>query len=219
MCLAPIELKKNILTLNVEHWTQWTASLASHPQKNWPPSSLPPSSGTRKYSGNVNFCRSKMLCRKVFEFLTVNGGDRSNIFVLIGQDANAFDALTRIYVKAASSIKIFRNHCILKPNFFFFFFLKNWAFSGLFFFIFRLFNTQLTVYNNSSILINVCRWLDSNRGPLALEATALPTEPQPLPKFNWVPVIVVWLVQLGTPYLCSLIIMLVNYLVCEIHYL
>ena len=113
-CAWPqLNRKRNILTLNVEHWTQWTASLASHPQKNWPPSSLPPFSGTRKYSGNVNFCRSKMLCRKVFEFLTVNGGDRSNIFVLIGQDANAFDALTRIYVKAASSIKIFRNHCII----------------------------------------------------------------------------------------------------------
>ena len=27
-----------------------------------------------------------------------------------------------------------------------------------------------------------CQWLDSNRGPLALEATALPTEPQQLPK-------------------------------------
>ena len=26
-----------------------------------------------------------------------------------------------------------------------------------------------------------CRWLNSNRGPLVLEATALPTEPQPLP--------------------------------------
>ena len=29
--------------------------------------------------------------------------------------------------------------------------------------------------------INVCWWLDLNRGPLELEATALPTEPQPLP--------------------------------------
>ena len=28
--------------------------------------------------------------------------------------------------------------------------------------------------------IKVCRWLDSNRGPLVSEATALPTEPQPL---------------------------------------
>ena len=29
--------------------------------------------------------------------------------------------------------------------------------------------------------INFCRWLDSDRGPLELEANALPTEPQPLP--------------------------------------
>ena len=29
--------------------------------------------------------------------------------------------------------------------------------------------------------INLCRWRDSNRGPLLLEATALLTEPQPLP--------------------------------------
>ena len=29
--------------------------------------------------------------------------------------------------------------------------------------------------------IKVCMWLDSNCGPLLLEATALPTEPQPLP--------------------------------------
>ena len=30
--------------------------------------------------------------------------------------------------------------------------------------------------------IKVCQWLDSNRGPLVSEATALPTEPQPLPR-------------------------------------
>ena len=30
--------------------------------------------------------------------------------------------------------------------------------------------------------ISFCRWLDSNCRPLELEATALPTEPQPLPK-------------------------------------
>ena len=29
--------------------------------------------------------------------------------------------------------------------------------------------------------IKCCRWLDSNHRPLELEATALPTEPQPLP--------------------------------------
>ena len=65
-------------------------------------------------------------------------------------------------------------------NFYFF----KWAIPGLFFFIFCLFNTQLIVYNNGSILINFCRWLDSNRGPLVSEATALPTEPQPLPCFK-----------------------------------
>ena len=33
----------------------------------------------------------------------------------------------------------------------------------------------------------ICRRLDSNRGPLVSEATALPTEPQPLPAayFVW----------------------------------
>ena len=32
-----------------------------------------------------------------------------------------------------------------------------------------------------NIYINFCWWLDSNCGPLVFEATALPTEPQPLP--------------------------------------
>ena len=31
--------------------------------------------------------------------------------------------------------------------------------------------------------INVCWWLDSNSRPLELEATVLPTEPQPLPNY------------------------------------
>ena len=35
---------------------------------------------------------------------------------------------------------------------------------------------QWTMFN-----IMFCRWLDSNLGPLELEVTALPTEPQPLP--------------------------------------
>ena len=51
-----------------------------------------------------------------------------------------------------------------------------------FFFYFRLFNTQLTV-NKCSIQINFYRRLNSNRTPLVMEATALPTEPQPLPNF------------------------------------
>ena len=49
--------------------------------------------------------------------------------------------------------------------------------SGLFFFIF-VFSIQLTVNN---VQYKVRRRLDSNCGPLVLEATALPTEPQPLP--------------------------------------
>ena len=51
--------------------------------------------------------------------------------------------------------------------------LKN----GLFFFVF-VFSIQLTV---KMFNINFCWWRDSNRGPLESEATALPTEPQPLP--------------------------------------
>ena len=47
----------------------------------------------------------------------------------------------------------------------------------LFFFIF-VFSIQLTV---KIVQYQFCRWLDSNRGPLMLQATALPTEPQPLP--------------------------------------
>ena len=37
---------------------------------------------------------------------------------------------------------------------------------------------QLTV---NLFVIKSCQWLDSNHGPLVLEATALPTETQPLP--------------------------------------
>ena len=45
----------------------------------------------------------------------------------------------------------------------------NWAISGLFFRLFQKF------------IIKSCRRLGSNPGPLVSEATALPTEPQPLP--------------------------------------
>ena len=44
------------------------------------------------------------------------------------------------------------------------------------FIYFRLFNTAQYFF---------CQWLDSNRRPLALEVTALPTEPQPLPSYDW----------------------------------
>ena len=41
---------------------------------------------------------------------------------------------------------------------------------------------QLTV---NFFIIKFCWWLDSNRGHLVLEATALPTKAQPLPKRSW----------------------------------
>ena len=57
-------------------------------------------------------------------------------------------------------------------------FLKR-AIPGLFFFIF-IFSIHLTV----DIQYYFGRWLDSNRGPLVMEASDLPTEPQPLPFRN-----------------------------------
>ena len=42
---------------------------------------------------------------------------------------------------------------------------------------FRLFNAV----DRKMFIINFCQKRDSNRGPLELEVTALPTEPQPLP--------------------------------------
>ena len=55
---------------------------------------------------------------------------------------------------------------------------KNGPFPGLFFLYFSIFKT---VYYK--LIVNrIFQRLDSNCGPLILEATALPTEPQPLPK-------------------------------------
>ena len=56
-------------------------------------------------------------------------------------------------------------------------FFKKWAIPGLFLFIF-VFTIQLIINKCS---IKFCQWLESNRGPLVSKATALPTEPQPLP--------------------------------------
>ena len=57
------------------------------------------------------------------------------------------------------------------------FFLGGGSFPASFFFIF-VFSIQLTV---KMFNLNFCRSRDSNRGPLDSEATALPTEPRPLP--------------------------------------
>ena len=51
-------------------------------------------------------------------------------------------------------------------------------------FLYFVFSIQLTVH---IVQYKFCRRLDSNHGPLVLEATALPTEPQPLPKVVWPP--------------------------------
>ena len=45
------------------------------------------------------------------------------------------------------------------------------------FLYFRLFDTV----DSKQMFNKFCQWLDLNRGPLVSEATALPTEPQPLP--------------------------------------
>ena len=58
-----------------------------------------------------------------------------------------------------------------------YFFLKKVGHPRPLFLYFRLFNTHLTV---NICFCNFCQWLDSNSGPLVSEATALPTEPQPL---------------------------------------
>ena len=60
----------------------------------------------------------------------------------------------------------------------YFFFFKSGPFPASFLFIF-VFSVQLIINKCS---IKFCRWLEANRGPLVLKATALPTEPQPLPK-------------------------------------
>ena len=55
-------------------------------------------------------------------------------------------------------------------------FFKKGHFWPLLFFC--IFSMQLTV---NVLSLKYRRWLDSSRGSLVLEATALPTEPQPLP--------------------------------------
>ena len=57
------------------------------------------------------------------------------------------------------------------------FYIKNGPFPGLFYLYIRL--LQLTV----NVKYKFCQRLDSKCGPLVSEATALPTEPKPLPKY------------------------------------
>ena len=59
------------------------------------------------------------------------------------------------------------------------FFIKNGPFPASFsLFLSLQYSCGIQMFNK------FCRWLDSNRGPMVLEATALQTEPQPLPKID-----------------------------------
>ena len=58
----------------------------------------------------------------------------------------------------------------------------KWAIQGPFFFIF-VFSKQLVIAKQM-FYIKMCQRLDLNCGPLVSGATALPTEPQPLPKIK-----------------------------------
>ena len=72
------------------------------------------------------------------------------------------------------------SHCYTLGTSLFITFLKKMCHSGPLFHYFRLFNTV----DSKQLFNKFCRWLDSNRRPLVLEATALPTEPQPLPQIE-----------------------------------
>ena len=86
----------------------------------------------------------------------------------ICQDINSINDRwwVRIQAPLLENIKILRRKCHAGHSIYFF----KWAIPGLFFFIF-VSSTQLTV---NKCAIKVCRCLDSNRGSLASEATALP---------------------------------------------
>ena len=71
------------------------------------------------------------------------------------------------------------------------FFFKNGPFPASFS-LFLSFQYTVDSKQMFNIKINFCRWLDSNCGPLLLEVTALPTEPQPLPNFLNGPFKAVW---------------------------
>ena len=60
--------------------------------------------------------------------------------------------------------------CLSRP-----FEISSYFFPGLFFF------SSFHYSWHGMFNIIFCRWLDSNCGPLDLESTTLPTEPQPLP--------------------------------------
>ena len=83
---------------------------------------------------------------------------------------------------------LYLGRCLFRIPFYLYYFhtvLRFFFKKGPYPVFFSLFSSfQYTVDNNQmfNININFCWWLDSNHGPLVLEATALPTELQPLPQ-------------------------------------
>ena len=84
-----------------------------------------------------------------------------------------------LYLPASFSFSHTEN--IIARNFHAHCFCLKKAIPGLFSFIFSYFQYTVDRKQMFNININFWRWLDSNRGPLVSEATALLTEPQPLP--------------------------------------
>ena len=71
------------------------------------------------------------------------------------------------------------------------FFLKKWVIPGLFY-LFSSFRYTVDSKQRFNINIFFCRWLDSNRVLLVMEATALPTDTQP-PPFMKLVVSILWM--------------------------
>ena len=86
--------------------------------------------------------------------------------------AKGFKKLPKVQKIANSGHTVQRGHCQQGRRQI----SLKWAIPGLLFLIF-VFSTVNSTYVNYKF----CRWLRSNCGPLTQEATALPTETQPLP--------------------------------------
>ena len=122
----------------------------------------------------------------LFSLLLVKGLSRPLfcfVFVLFTHNTNinrkSISVVFRIRTRGHRIVGHIRIHWTMVAAtllFFFFFFKKIGPFPASF----SLFSYFQYTVDKFSILINFCQWLDSNRGPLASEATALPTEPQPL---------------------------------------
>ena len=113
-----------------------------------------------------------------------------NHFFLYIMEAGRYPSLRRIKSRLHQSNFIATDHLhtgctkvgrLDRLNCRWWFFFKKVGHSRPLLFIF-VFSIQLIINKCS---IKFCQWLESNRGPLVSKATALPTEPQPLPNCSW----------------------------------